>query len=198
MFIVTFDGIAHWWTNFENSFYTFQVVMYPNGEFYFNYLDLQGDYSSATIGMQNQNGSDALVMGYDNTDALLDNNFSISVKQEPSWIELSNNQGNLSQGEGANVSVSLSAQDLSNGSYSGYLFINTNAQDVTIPIVLTVSDEPQLLGDINNDGLLNIQDIVIIVSSYILEGLYSDIADMNQDGTLNVLDVIILVGIIIN
>ena len=55
-----------------------------------------------------------------------------------------------------------------------------------------------LLGDINGDGLLNVQDIVIIVNNYILEGLYSSVADMNQDGQLNVLDVIILVGLIIN
>ena len=198
VFIVTFDGVAHWWSNFEGSIYTFQVVMYPNGEFYFNYLDLQGDYSSATIGMQNQNGSDALVMGYDNTDGLLSNNFSISVKQEPSWIEVENNEGNLSQGEGSNVSITLSAENLIDGTYNGYLFVNTNAEDVSIPIVLTVSDEPQLLGDINNDGLLNVQDIVIVVNNYILEGIYSDIADMNQDGNLNVLDVILLVGIIIN
>ena len=52
--------------------------MYPNGNIYFNYLDLQGDYSSATIGMQNQNASDAITMGYDNTDGLLDDSFSIS------------------------------------------------------------------------------------------------------------------------
>ena len=39
MFVITFDQVAHWWTGFENSFYTFQVVMYPNGDFYFNYLN---------------------------------------------------------------------------------------------------------------------------------------------------------------
>ena len=70
-------------------------------------------------------------------------------------------------------------------------------EDISIPINLTVNDAI-LLGDINGDGLLNVQDIVIIVNNYILEGLYSSVADMNQDGQLNVLDVIILVGLIIN
>ena len=32
-FVVWFNEVAHWWTNFEDSFYTFQVVMFPSGEF---------------------------------------------------------------------------------------------------------------------------------------------------------------------
>ena len=51
--------------------------------------------------------------------------------------------------------------------------------------------------DVNSDGQLNVQDIVIIVQSYILLDLYNSIADLNEDGSLNVLDVIILVNIIL-
>ena len=67
---------------------------------------------------------------------------------------------------------------------------------MNIPIQLTVNDA--LLGDINGDGLLNVQDIVVMVNDYILEGVYSSIGDINGDGSLNVLDVIALVSIIIN
>ena len=196
VFIVTFDQVAHWWTNFEDSFYTFQVVMYPNGNIYFNYLDLQGDYSSATIGMQNQNASDAITMGYDNTDGLLDDSFSISVKQSPSWVEINNGNGDLADGQSATVIVTLDASDLVGGSYDAFLFIDTNVDDVNIPIQLTINDA--LLGDINGDGLLNVQDIVVMVNDYILEGVYNSIGDINGDGSLNVLDVIALVSIIIN
>jgi choice-of-anchor B domain-containing protein len=197
VFIITFDQVAHWWTNFENSFYTFQVVMYPNGDVYFNYLDLQGDYSSATVGIQNQNASDAITMGENNTDALLANNFSISIKQVPSWVQISNGSGNLSDGQGAAVPITITAENLGDGIYNGYLFINTNTEDVTIPLVLNVNDEPQIPGDINNDGSLNVQDIVVLVNNYILIGQYDTIGDINQDGDLNVLDVIILVNLIL-
>ncbi len=197
VFIITFDQVAHWWTNFENSFYTFQVVMYPNGDVYFNYLDLQGDYSSATIGIQNQNASDAMTMGENNTDALLANNFSISIKQVPSWVQILNGSGNLSDGQGAAVPITITAENLGDGIYNGYLFINTNTEDVTIPLVLNVNDEPQIPGDINNDGSLNVQDIVVLVNNYILIGQYYTIGDINQDGDLNVLDVIILVNLIL-
>ena len=197
MFVITFDQVAHWWTNFEDSFYTFQVVMFPSGEFHFNYLSLEGDYDSATIGMQNSNASDALTMASNNSASLIEDNFSIAVKQIPSWIEINNGNGNLSDGQTTNVTVILATANLSVGSYNAYLSINTNATDVSIPVTLTVTGEI-LLGDINGDGLINIQDIVTIINDYVLEGEYSSIADMNMDGQLNILDVIMLVNIIIN
>lgn len=197
MFIITFDQVAHWWTGFENSFYTFQVIMYPNGEYKFNYLNLEGDYSSATIGMQNQNNSDALTMAYDNSNAVIDNNFTISVKQIPLWIEILNESGDLSNQQGTSVEVTISSAGLNSGIYNGYLLIDTNVEDVTIPLILNVNDGIQIPGDINNDGLLNVQDIVLMVNNYILVDQYNSIGDINEDGYLNVLDVIILVNNII-
>lgn len=51
-------------------------------------------------------------------------------------------------------------------------------------------------GDVNSDGLLNIQDIVIIINFILNIDNPSEeqlsIADMNDDGTLNILDVIII------
>ena len=52
-------------------------------------------------------------------------------------------------------------------------------------------------GDINGDGLLNIQDIILIVTM-VLSGDYSTLADMNEDGTVNILDVVLLAFIILN
>ena len=59
-----------------------------------------------------------------------------------------------------------------------------------------------IVGDINQDGLVNILDVVNILN-YIL-GVYIptdnqfNLSDMNQDGFLNVLDVVLLVNIILN
>jgi len=64
-------------------------------------------------------------------------------------------------------------------------------------LILNVNNEIQIPGDINNDGSLNVQDIVVIVNNYILIDQYEDIGDINQDGYLNVLDVIILVNLIL-
>ena len=63
-------------------------------------------------------------------------------------------------------------------------------------------DSTALLGDVNNDGVLNVVDVVQIVS-YILnnEGLDSnqlEIADFNQDGNINVVDIVNLVTLILS
>ena len=57
---------------------------------------------------------------------------------------------------------------------------------------------PELYGDVNFDGYLNVTDIVTIVS-YVLNTTIpteeqSLTADINQDGTLNILDVIQVVS----
>ena len=170
--------------------------MYPNGEFYFNYLNLEGDFSSATIGSQNQNATDGILMSY-NSSSLIDDNFSILVSQSPGWINVSNNQGSLLVGQSASSIITLDADNLIEGLYYGYLLINSNEQDINIPISLTINNEFQLPGDVNGDGELNIQDVIIIITEFILNDLYNSIADLNEDGDLNIQDVIILINIIL-
>ena len=53
------------------------------------------------------------------------------------------------------------------------------------------------LGDTNNDGNIDVLDVVIIVS-LVLVGGYEESGDLNEDGILNVLDIVQLVGIILN
>ena len=51
-------------------------------------------------------------------------------------------------------------------------------------------------GDLNDDGVLNILDIVYLVN-LVLNNDFNSIGDMNSDGVLNVLDIILLVNIIL-
>ena len=53
-----------------------------------------------------------------------------------------------------------------------------------------------LLGDLNNDNLVNVNDIIIMVN-LILNGDFNMIGDINLDEYLNVLDVIQIVNIIL-
>ena len=54
-----------------------------------------------------------------------------------------------------------------------------------------------LPGDINEDSLINIQDIILVVN-LVLSAEYSNIADLNSDSVLNVLDIIALVNLILS
>ena len=53
-------------------------------------------------------------------------------------------------------------------------------------------------GDINNDAIINILDIVQIVDNIITQMTYDCHSDMNSDDMLNILDIIILIDTILN
>ena len=53
------------------------------------------------------------------------------------------------------------------------------------------------IGDMNQDGVLNILDVILITNIILNENIYNELADLNQDGGINVLDVILLITIIL-
>ena len=53
------------------------------------------------------------------------------------------------------------------------------------------------LGDLNQDSIINIQDVIIIIN-FILNGEFDLVADINLDSIVNVLDVIQIVNIILS
>ena len=59
-------------------------------------------------------------------------------------------------------------------------------------------NEP-MIGDMNDDGIVNVLDVVLLVNSVLNGGSADDYpqADVNGDGTLNVLDVVLLINIIL-
>ena len=52
-------------------------------------------------------------------------------------------------------------------------------------------------GDVNQDGSLNVIDVVNIVN-LVIAGNYDVLADLNLDSSLNILDVVLLVNNILN
>jgi len=54
-----------------------------------------------------------------------------------------------------------------------------------------------ILGDFNQDGVINIPDVVSTIN-VVLEGEYINLIDMNQDNSINISDIIIIVDIILN
>ena len=56
----------------------------------------------------------------------------------------------------------------------------------------------EISGDINNDNIINVLDVVLIVSSILNNNTYNICYDMNEDSYINVLDIIIIVNIILN
>jgi hypothetical protein len=59
------------------------------------------------------------------------------------------------------------------------------------------SEAQYLLGDINQDNTINIQDVILAVN-LVLNMEYNSSVDMNSDNILNILDIIQLVSLILN
>ena len=56
-----------------------------------------------------------------------------------------------------------------------------------------------LLGDLNQDAIINILDVLVVINA-IINGEGDDIlscGDMNNDNTLNILDIVIIVDLIL-
>ena len=83
--------------------------------------------------------------------------------------------------------------------YLGQITVNSVTAGVKNYILNIIAENYQqsILGDVNGDTIVNIQDVILLVSS-ILNGQTDDSGDINVDGTVNILDVIQIVNIILN
>ena len=59
-------------------------------------------------------------------------------------------------------------------------------------------DQCSLEGDINSDGVLNIQDIILLVNAALGIPTNETCADMNDDGNINIQDIILLVNAVLD
>jgi len=86
-----------------------------------------------------------------------------------------------------------------NGNYIDHIDLLSlgNAEKNYIRSILEEHYQQSNTGDINEDTLVNIQDIILVIN-LILNGEFALLADLNLDNTVNVLDVIQLVNIILN
>ena len=65
------------------------------------------------------------------------------------------------------------------------------------PVALKLDFGSSINGDVNQDGDINILDVVSMVN-IVLSGEYNNITDFNNDGAVDVLDIVQLVNLILN
>lgn len=199
--VVWFNNVTHWPTYFDDSAYNFQIVIYSTGEIRYNYDSMTGDFSSATIGMQNAQGNSGLQMSFNTSYA--HNDLSTYISKAPSWVginEIGNFEftGELEEGMSEGVSVIAENDGLPEGVYNAYLNISSNASESESFLIELISSDNSLLGDINGDSIINVLDVIQLVNMALgnQEPDYST-ADVNQDGEINVLDVVQVVNLIL-
>ena len=112
---------------------------------------------------------------------------------------------NQTFGEENNDNRGRSVQQVINGGYiiAGYTQSYTIGGSVDALIIKTECEnypscEQGIVGDFNNDGFLNIVDIVMLVDIILNNNSDNPSFDINGDGLVNIVDIVILIDLILN
>jgi hypothetical protein len=76
--------------------FTWQFVIHKNGKIMLYYKTITGTSTSATVGIENHNGTDGLQVAYNAT--YLQNNLALQFSAEPEWLIAQNMQGTVYNG----------------------------------------------------------------------------------------------------
>jgi hypothetical protein len=106
--------------------------------------------------------------------------------------------------DGVRFSASFSNGDVADGDYDAHFWFadddieNYPAAQINLPITIgSGGGGCALEGDLNEDGLTNVLDIVLLVNLVLGNAESDDCSDVNGDGILNVLDIVLLVNIVL-
>jgi hypothetical protein len=134
--IVSFVDVEHFKTG---NFFTFQVILTEQGSIDFQYENLSQLGDSATIGIQNEDGTSALLISY-NQDYPQD---SSRIRINPPYLQASPGKGRINPGENQPVKLDFDGYFLPAGSYKGNLKVfsqdkNHSLIPLSLPVVLNV------------------------------------------------------------
>jgi len=106
--------------------------------------------------------------------------------------------------EGVTFTSSFTSDDIADGDYDAHFWFADDdidqypAAQISLPITIgSGGNECANLGDLNNDGVVNVIDVVLLVNVILLGTDAGDCSDINGDGVHNVIDVVLLVNIIL-
>ena len=98
--------------------------------------------------------------------------------------------------ENSTLKIDLSTLNIISGSILTLEIYPENAPEKVQSVDFSVYSS-NLLGDLNNDGTLNILDIVILANLILADDSSNPAGDLNNDGSQNILDIVLLINIIL-
>ena len=119
--------------------YTFQTILTPDGELTFQYLRIDDSLYSATVGIQNEDGTTGLEISY-NQNYLHD---SLAVKIRPSWVKIDSLEGSIPPAENKTLNLKFDPLSYPKGVYQADLVIdswdkNHQLEPLLIPLTLCI------------------------------------------------------------
>ncbi|UCC79635.1 MAG: S8 family serine peptidase [Candidatus Zixiibacteriota bacterium] len=135
--IVQYDNVPRYGSS---GFYTFQVILTADGNITYQYLSMSGFLNSATIGIENHNGTIGLQVAYNQY--YVTDNLAVQFRFPNFWLQVDPTSGFAMGGETDNITVTFDATELDEGDYFGQITVASNDSinpTVIIPCTLTVS-----------------------------------------------------------
>jgi len=131
---------------------TFQVQLYENGGLYFYYNSMSGTLNSATIGIEDGNGTDGLQVAY-NT-GYVQNGLAVRLSSGPLWLSVDLESGIIPAGSSQDITFTFDSNGLAEGTFNAEAIVNSN--DPAIPE--TIIPVTMICGPVGiDDGLLPYQ-----------------------------------------
>ncbi|MCF7911264.1 MAG: hypothetical protein K9M99_01950 [Candidatus Cloacimonetes bacterium] len=165
--VVMFDGVDHF-AGQNNGNYDFEVIINAEGGIKFQYHDLEGDINTATVGIQNESGTDGLCMVYNNN--YIQEDMAIEFYKIIDWLDVSQTNGIIASGETLDITLTADSGDLAMGIYSCYLQLATNDPQVAaldIPVNMNVGGQNIMYGDIDGNGSVESYDASISLQYFV-------------------------------
>ncbi len=146
-FIVQYNEVPPFALGETEDAYTFQIILTAEGMIRYQYLDMDGPTSGATVGVENADGSDGLQVAF-GTD-YIENNLAVDIAFVPQFIaNVEPASGSIGSGESESVQVTFDSDGLDVGVYGQEgrfgLGVSTNDPRATFgytPAVLSVVGE---------------------------------------------------------
>jgi subtilisin family serine protease len=135
-------------------YYSFQIILYPDGKILYQYRQFGTTINSATIGIQNGARDDGLTVVFNADYAHPE--MAILFSSGPDWLSVYPEAGSIPAGSYQDLTVTFDATELEDGLYEGLVTILSNDLDepvVNVPAFLTVDWTEATFMDIDPNTL---------------------------------------------
>ena len=139
-FIVEYKNMSQWGSTAD---LTFEVILRPNGTIVYQYKTMIGDLASATVGIENDTGTDGLQVVYNAP--YIEDGMAIAFAPVGKILTVSPTSGYLLPGNHQDVVVTLGDTSEAAGEFSLYIYVSANdpfRPFAAIPVHLVINLPP--------------------------------------------------------
>ena len=158
-FIVQYEKVSRW---ANSGSYTFQIILYRNGEIKFQYKTMVGDITYATTGIENETGKEGLQIEY--YTPYVCNNLAVLITTKQRIVaSVSPAAGSIDPGNNCKVLVEVTSKGLKPENYKGVLKLLSDDllhPKLLVPVSLHVNGVPKIavITDTMNFGQVFLTD----------------------------------------